>query len=89
MLRLFSALLEHPGNQNVPVVDVHYDLSTIQAVQDPCYFLRERWELYQYVPRTKFPLAVNLDDRVESLNASHGGCCKLLLGIPLSQRNAN
>lgn len=50
ILHLFSALLKHPGNLNVPVVDVRYDLSEVETIRDPSHFLRERWELYQYVP---------------------------------------
>lgn len=51
MLRLLSALLKHPGSKNVPVVDIQYDLSQVETIRDPSYFLRERWELYQIVER--------------------------------------
>lgn len=54
MLHLVSALLKYSGPSNVPVVDVHYDLSEVQSsIRDPSHFLRERWKLYQYVnPKT-------------------------------------
>ncbi|KZV62648.1 hypothetical protein PENSPDRAFT_739252 [Peniophora sp. CONT] len=50
-LKLISALLKHPGHKNVPVVDVQYDLSSVEDIADPSVFMRERRELYQIVER--------------------------------------
>ncbi|VDB85232.1 unnamed protein product [Peniophora sp. CBMAI 1063] len=51
LCQAFADFLTHPGHLNIPVVDVEYDLRTVDSVADPMEFLRERWALYEIVRR--------------------------------------
>ena len=46
---IVSSLVDYAGNPDIPVVNVHYDLNVLDAVEDPRLLKQEEQELREYV----------------------------------------
>lgn len=49
MATLVSALVDYTGDFDIPVVNIHFDLGVLDAVEDPQDLKREEEELLKYV----------------------------------------